>query len=95
MYSSLHCSLRCTPLRVTYSQLSPDGGRERGDPALIPSDTYFHHINIIVTCREREDWIALEAQPAPPLGTAGIQIVVQLYKYKTKEAHAIGALISK
>lgn len=37
----------------------------------------------------------METQPAPPLHTVGIQIVVQLYKYKTKEAGAISALISK
>lgn len=42
-----------------------------------------------------EDYTTVETQPAPPLHTVGIQIVVQLCKYKTKEANAIGALISK
>lgn len=58
----------------------------------IPSDTYFTHINCIVPFRRLGETTRGNTAGA---SLSGAQTVVQLCKYKTKNADAIGALISK
>lgn len=91
LFTALHIAF------VTYSHFFP-WQEQRKEKSYTDSQwyLYFHHINIIVTCREclriRLHW--KHSRGLLP-HTVGIQIVVQLYKHKTKEAGAIGALISK